>query len=183
MTVRFGETEFALLEGDLTRQDVDAIVNAANSSLMGGGGVDGAIHRAGGPAILEDCYAIVRRIGHLRTGEVVITTGGKLPARHVIHTVGPVWQDGNEGEPALLANAYRNSLKVALENGLKTVAFPSISTGVFGYPLDLAATVAISTVRSFCETHPGLEAVRMVLFGEAALQIYEAALKAELARE
>jgi O-acetyl-ADP-ribose deacetylase (regulator of RNase III) len=180
MAVRFGETLFTLLSGNIVQQDTDAIVNAANSRLMGGSGVDGAIHRAGGPTILEDCRVIIRRIGKLRTGEAVITTGGNLHARHVIHTVGPVWQGGDKGEPELLANAYQNSLTVAVEHGLKTVAFPSISTGVFGYPMDRAAAVAISTIRQFCEGNVPLDEVRIVLFGDAVLKVYETALQAEL---
>ena len=181
MEARFGPTRLWLKEGDITREAVDAVVNAANSSLMGGGGVDGAIHRAGGPQILEECRAIVARIGRLRTGEAVITSGGRLPARHVIHTVGPVWRGGRDGEPDLLASAYRNSLRVAVENGLKSVAFPSISTGVYGYPIEQAARVALTAVRRFVEEAGEVEEVRMVLFGAAALQVYEAALKAELA--
>ena len=133
-------------EGDITKQSTDAIVNAANSSLMGGGGVDGAIHRAGGPAILEECRKIVARDGHLPPGEAVQTTGGKLPAAFVIHTVGPIWRDGMHGESAILANAYRNSLRLADRLGLHSLAFPAISTGVYGYPVEAAAAVAVSTV-------------------------------------
>lgn len=162
-----------LVRGDITRENVDAIVNAANTSLLGGGGVDGAIHRAGGPAILEDCRKIVARQGGCKTGEAVITTGGHLPARHVIHTVGPVYRDGQSGEPELLASAYRNSLALAHQHGLKTVAFPSISTGVFGYPVAQAARVAVSTVLA----HQKDLHVRFVLFSDADLATYTEALQ------
>jgi len=138
--------KISIIQGDLTQQDTDAIVNAANSSLMGGGGVDGAIHRAGGPAILEECKQIVARQGRLPTGQAVITTGGNLKANYVIHTVGPVWHGGNKGEPELLASAYRESLRIADENGLYSVSFPSISTGVYHYPVNEAARIAIDTV-------------------------------------
>ncbi|MBA9076851.1 O-acetyl-ADP-ribose deacetylase [Rufibacter quisquiliarum] len=138
-----------LIQGDITKITADAIVNAANSSLLGGGGVDGAIHRAGGPAILEECQRIRARQGGCPTGEAVITTGGNLPAKHVIHTVGPVWNGGHQGEPDLLARCYHNSLALARAHGLKTVAFPNISTGVYGYPKDQAAQVAVHTVLGF----------------------------------
>jgi len=137
------------ITADITTLKVDAIVNAANSSLMGGGGVDGAIHRAGGKQILEECKQIVKKIGKLPAGEAVITTAGKMPSKKVIHTVGPVWHGGNKNEPQLLRNCYQNSLHVAMENGLKTVAFPSISTGVYGYPVDKAARVAAKAVVDF----------------------------------
>jgi O-acetyl-ADP-ribose deacetylase (regulator of RNase III) len=164
--------------GDITLENVDAIVNAANSSLMGGGGVDGAIHRAGGPAILEECKKTVTRQGPLPTGMAVITTGGNLPARHVIHTVGPVWQGGKNNEPALLASAYRESLKLAVENGMATVAFPSISTGVYGYPVDKAAIVALNTVVKFLKDEPGtIKEVTFVLFDGRTMEAYREALK------
>jgi O-acetyl-ADP-ribose deacetylase (regulator of RNase III) len=166
-----GKARLTLDQGDITRAAVDAIVNAANSSLMGGGGVDGAIHRAGGPAILEDCKKIVARIGRLPTGEAVITTGGKLPAKHVIHTVGPIWRDGKSGEPEALASCYRRSLALAREHGLKTVAFPSISTGAYRYPVDAAARVALATVREAL-AEPGIDEVRFVLFDEKTLRAY-----------
>ena len=134
-----------LVQGDITQQDADAIVNAANTSLLGGGGVDGAIHRAGGPAILDEC----KRLNGCPTGEAKITTGGNLTARHVIHTVGPIYRNGKSGEPDLLASCYRRSMEVAVENGLKTVAFPSISTGVYGYPFDEAAKIALVTAKTF----------------------------------
>jgi O-acetyl-ADP-ribose deacetylase (regulator of RNase III) len=143
------------IKADITTLAVDAVVNAANSSLMGGGGVDGAIHRAGGPAILEECRKIVSEIGRLPTGEAVITTAGNMPARHVIHTVGPVWHGGKQKEKSLLRNAYYNSLRVAKENDVKTVAFPSISTGVYGYPVRLAAKEAVDAVAQFVEQSPG----------------------------
>ena len=171
------KTKLSLLQGDITKQSTDAIVNAANSSLMGGGGVDGAIHRSGGPAILEECKQIVSRTGRLPTGEAVITTGGNLKARHVIHTVGPVWHGGNRGEPELLASCYRNSLVLAVANNLKTVAFPSISTGAFGYPVSLAAAVALETVIDFVRKDESLAEVSFVLFDDATYQSYVHALE------
>lgn len=166
-----------LKQGDITGEATDAIVNAANSSLMGGGGVDGAIHRAGGPAILEECQKIVARIGHLPAGQAVITSGGNLKARHVIHTVGPVWHGGSSGEPELLKSAYRESLKVAVENKLQTVSFPSISTGAYGYPVDKAAKVALNAVIDFLKTSPGtLKGVTFVLFSPDILKTYQKAL-------
>ena len=170
--------KLSLIEGDISQQSTEAIVNAANSSLMGGGGVDGAIHRAGGPAILEDCKKIVARQGRLPTGKAVITTGGNLKAKHVIHTVGPVWHGGGVGEPELLASAYRESLKLATENKLASISFPSISTGAYGYPLDEAATVALTTVISFLnEKITSVKEVVFVLFGQSALKAYEGALE------
>ena len=160
--------------GDITRQEVDAIVNAANTRLAGGGGVDGAIHRAGGPAIMREC----RAIGGCPTGEAVITTGGNLPARHVIHTVGPVYRDGASGEPQLLANAYRNSLRLAETRGIKTIAFPSISTGVYGYPLEDAARIALGTVIDYLAAGTTIERVVFVLFSSRDLAVYEKTLKA-----
>ncbi|MBI2856937.1 MAG: O-acetyl-ADP-ribose deacetylase [Chloroflexi bacterium] len=168
----------ALVQGNITQQETEAIVNAANPTLMGGGGVDGAIHRAGGPAILEECKAIRARLGStLPTGEAVITTGGNLKAPYVIHTVGPVWHGGDRGEPELLAAAYRNSLKLAAERGLRSVAFPSISTGAYGYPMDRAAIVALKTVISFLEQDSSLEEVVFVLYDTHALATYEKALR------
>jgi O-acetyl-ADP-ribose deacetylase (regulator of RNase III) len=165
-----------LVEGDITTQEVDAIVNAANPSLMGGGGVDGAIHRAGGPAILQQC----RTLGGCATGDAKITTGGRLAARFVIHTVGPVyWQEGAATAAELLASAYRRSLEVAAEHGVKTVAFPSLSTGAYGYPLEAAARVALREVISFLASQEqgGLQAVRFVLFGLHAYGVYERTLE------
>jgi O-acetyl-ADP-ribose deacetylase (regulator of RNase III) len=173
MKVRIGRSVLELVEGDITEQNLDAIVNAANEGLRGGGGVDGAIHRAGGPEIMEEC----RRIGRCPTGSAVITTGGRLPARHVIHTVGPVWSGGIRGEPNLLASAYRSSLQLAEENRVKSVAFPSISTGVYGYPIDQAARIALRTVSDYLKGKTSLELVRFVLFGQSALNIYVRALE------
>lgn len=161
-----------LLRGDITKMQVDAIVNAANSSLLGGGGVDGAIHRAGGPQILAECYKIRQRQGGCPTGEAVITTGGKLPAKHVIHTVGPVWQGGENGEPQLLADCYRNALQLAVDNELKSIAFPNISTGIYGYPKAEACQIAIHTVRLFLETHSSIEEVFFVCFDETNFGLY-----------
>lgn len=158
-----------LLRGDITSQVVDAIVNAANTTLLGGGGVDGAIHRAGGPAILAEC----RQLGGCATGDAKLTTGGRLPARHVIHTVGPVYRDGRHGEPELLASAYRRSLEVASQHGLRSVAFPSISTGAYRYPIAAAAGIAIGTVRAYLLDHSDIELVRFVLFSDADLNVYE----------
>ena len=152
--------------GDITQMNVDAIVNAANSSLMGGGGVDGAIHRAGGPAILEACRKIVAKQGGCKTGEAVITTAGNLPAKFVIHTVGPVWNGGNRDERTLLANCYRNSLQLAVDNGCKTVAFPNISTGVYGFPKDEAAGIAVQTVNEFLQKTTEVNKVVFVCFDE-----------------
>ncbi len=175
--VVINSVKLILKQGDITREKTDAIINAANSSLMGGGGVDGAIHRAGGPAILEECKRIIDLIGHLDTGKAVITTGGKLPARHVIHTVGPVWHGGNSGEPGLLTSSYHESLKVAVENNLQTVAFPSISTGVYGYPVDRAAKVALAAIIDFIKTNTGsLKEITFVLFNTEVLMVYQETL-------
>jgi len=177
--IKVGKASLGLVQGDITKQDVDAIVNAANSSLMGGGGVDGAIHRAGGPSIMEECRQIIARIGRLPTGQAVITTGGNLKARHVIHTVGPIWHGGNKGEDQLLASAYRESLKLAAERKLKTVAYPSISTGVYGYPIADASKVALNTVMDFLRSEStSLDKVVFVLFDFNTYQIYAAQLKA-----
>jgi O-acetyl-ADP-ribose deacetylase (regulator of RNase III) len=170
--VGIGQSTLELVEGDITQQDTEAIVNAANTSLRGGGGVDGAIHRAGGPQILEEC----RQIGGCPTGEARITTGGRLQARWVIHTVGPVYRDGRHREPELLASAHRNSLAIASEQGIQTVAFPSISTGAYGYPMADAARIGLQTVIEYLRTHAEIRLVRFVLFGEAALHTYEAVL-------
>ena len=181
--VSINQTKLAIIQGDITRQATDAIVNAAKSSLMGGGGVDGAIHRAGGPAILEECKQIVSRQGRLPAGKAVITTGGNLKARFVIHTVGPVWYGGNKGEPELLASAYRESLKVAAESNLSSVSFPSISTGAYGYPVAEAAKVAIRTVESFLkERGSSMKEVVFVLFDSATFESYLSVLE-EIARE
>ena len=162
-----------LVRGDITRQDTDAIVNAANTTLLGGGGVDGAIHRAGGPAILAEC----RRLGGCATGDAKITGGGQLRARHVIHSVGPVYRDGRHGEPDILASAYRRSLEVASAHGVGSLAFPSISTGAYGYPIRTAARIAVDTVRAYLRDHPEIALVRFVLFSEADLAVYEEAVR------
>jgi O-acetyl-ADP-ribose deacetylase (regulator of RNase III) len=172
---RIGAAAIELVMGDLTRDDSDAIVNAANSSLMGGGGVDGAIHRAGGPAILEECRAIVARQGRLPTGEAVITTGGKLPARFVIHTVGPVYS-GKPSDREKLAACHTRSLQLAAERGLSTVAFPAISTGVYGYPVELAAPVALGAAAEFLRRGGTVRRVRFVLFGAPAFEAFRKAL-------
>jgi O-acetyl-ADP-ribose deacetylase (regulator of RNase III) len=175
MTV--GKTKVVLIQGDITRQATEAIVNAANSGLMGGGGVDGAIHRAGGPAILDECRRIISRIGRLDTGKAVITTGGNLKAKYVIHTVGPVWRGGNRGEAELLASAYRESLKLAAEHKLKSISFPSISTGIYGYPVAEAAKVALDAVIAFSRDEPNsLEKVYFVLYDSKAFNAYSAEL-------
>lgn len=163
--------------GDITKVHADAIVNAANSSLMGGGGVDGAIHRAGGPAILEACKAIVARQGGCKTGQAVITTAGNLPARFVIHTVGPIWHGGTQNEQALLADCYRNSLRLAAENGCKSVAFPNISTGVYRFPPAEAAAIAIDTVYQFLTETGAIEKVILVCFDEASHFLVEQAFR------
>lgn len=172
----FGNTRLVLVQGDLTRQAVGAVVNAANPSLLGGGGVDGAIHRAGGPQILEECKAIVKEIGRLDPGKAVLTTGGRLPARAVIHTVGPVWAGGTRGEAQTLASAYRECLRLAEDHGLETVAFPSISTGAYGYPVEDAAQVALDAVAAYLNAGSRLKEVRFVLFSPAVLEVYERAL-------
>ena len=173
-----GKTVLSLVEGDITRESVDAIVNAANTSLLGGGGVDGAIHRAGGPAILDECMAIRAAQGGCPTGQAVITTGGELPAGRVIHTVGPVWNGGGWGEPGLLRSAYRRSLEIAAREGLRTVAFPSISTGSYRYPLRPAADLALETIALHCQAHPDAhDEVRMVLFTTIDVEVYSVAMK------
>ena len=172
MATRIYGTQVEAVQGDITREEVDAIVNAANKTLLGGGGVDGAIHRAGGPAILEAC----RNLNGCDTGDAKITTGGRLPATYVIHTVGPVYRDGKHGEPELLASCYRRSLEVALENGVKTVAFPAISCGVYGYPHKEAAAIAVDTVTTFVQENSGLALVRFVLFNGELFSIFEQAL-------
>lgn len=166
-------TDITLVRGDITRQEVDAIVNAANSSLLGGGGVDGAIHRAGGKSIMEDCQAIRARQGGCPSGQAVITTGGNLPAQKVIHTVGPVWRGGAHGEADLLKSCYRNSLQLAVQNNLLSVAFPCISTGIYGYPIQLAAPLAVREVRDFVSENPGLKEVRFVVFSADDYKVYQ----------
>lgn len=166
-----------LLQGDITKLNVDTIVNAANSSLMGGGGVDGAIHRAGGPSILEECKKIITKQGSCPTGEAVITTGGNLPAKYVIHSVGPVWSGGKKNEAEKLANCYKNSLQLAIDNGIKTIAFPNISTGIYGYPKKEAAEIAVSTVKEFFQNNNVISKVIFVCFDEENFQIYQQLLR------
>ena len=166
-----------LQQGDITKMTTDAIVNAANTSLLGGGGVDGAIHRAGGPSILEECRAIRNRQGGCPTGQAVITTGGNLPAKYVIHTVGPVWQDGLHNEEELLASAYRNSLRLAAEHKIKTIAFPNISTGIYGFPKDKAAAIALKTAIAFLDANAMPEDIIFVCFDKENFGIYRSALE------
>jgi len=177
LEISVGRAKVVLIRGDITEQDADAIVNAANSSLMGGG--EGAIHRKGGPKILEECKRIraTEWPDGLPTGRAVITSGGNLKARYVIHTVGPVWRGGGKGEPELLREAYLNSLRLAASKGIRTVAFPSISTGAYGYPIREASRVALKAVKEFLEAEGGLEEVRLVLFTDGDLRVYEEAAK------
>jgi O-acetyl-ADP-ribose deacetylase (regulator of RNase III) len=170
-----GKTRIRIVQGDITEQDTDAIVNAANSTLMGGGGVDGAIHRKGGSRILEECKEIRKKEwpNGLPTGKAAITTGGNLKARYVIHTVGPIWSGGKQGEPELLGEAYENSLKLAVSKGLATVAFPSISTGAYRFPIDKASKIALKTIKKLLEAENSLSMVVFILFTPADLEIYE----------
>ncbi len=176
METEIGKTKLSLIQGDITLQETEAIVNAANTSLLGGGGVDGAIHRAGGPKILEECKAIRAKQGGCPTGEAVITSGGNMKAKYVVHTVGPVWSGGNRNEEQLLRNAYYNSLNLAGEKSIKSVSFPSISTGVYRFPIDKASRIALNTVKEFLQKHNFVE-VRFVLFSERDLKVYEIALR------
>ena len=161
------------VEGDITKQKVDAIVNAANTTLLGGGGVDGAIHRAAGPELLAEC----RTLGGCATGQAKITKGYKLPAQWVIHTVGPVWRDGNHGEDELLASCYRSCFALAGEHGIQTVAFPSISTGAYGFPMERAARIAVTETKAFLERNGTVKKVRLVCFGANALDIHQTAVR------
>src|SRR3972149_3772922 len=173
MEVRVGSTTISLIRGDIPVEDTDAIVNAANTRLAGGGGVDGAIHRAGGHRIKDEC----RKIGRCPTGGAVLTIGGNLKARFVIHAVGPIYKDGKHGEAGHLKDAYEASLRIAKEKGLKSVAFPSISTGAYGYPIEEAAEIALKTVMGFVKENRGFELVRFVLFSDQDLKVYEERLK------
>lgn len=166
-------TKIELYKGDITKLKVDAIVNAANNSLLGGGGVDGAIHRAAGPELLE----YNRKLGGCATGKAKISPGFKLPAKYIIHTVGPIWQGGTANEDQLLAGCYHNSLKLAVENKIKTIAFPAISTGIYGFPLERATRIAVKTVQSFLENDDVIEKVIFVCFDEKAYRVYESILK------
>ena len=167
------KTTIRLIQGDITTITADAIVNAANSSLMGGGGVDGAIHRAGGPEILEECRKIVARQGGCKTGDAAITTAGGLPAKYVIHTVGPVWNGGKNDERKLLANCYSNSLKLAIENKVTKIAFPNISTGIYRFPKQAAAAIAVEAASKFANDRPGLEEIIFVCFDVENFAIYK----------
>jgi O-acetyl-ADP-ribose deacetylase (regulator of RNase III) len=178
METRINRTTLQLLNGDITLEDTEAIVNAANQTLLGGGGVDGAIHRAGGSEILEEC----RSLGGCKTGEAKITTGGNLKAKYVIHTVGPIYQGGNRDEEDLLASCYRRSLEIASENGVKSISFPAISTGVYGYPINEASQVALRTVIEYIKNHDDLDQVRFILFTPDDLEVYEEALEELLYR-
>jgi len=175
ITVALGKT-LELAQGDITRETTDAIVNAANSELLPGGGVCGAIHRAGGPAIAEECRKLRAERGPVSTGRAIATSGGRLLARYVIHTVGPVWSGGVRGEPEALASAYRESIRVADELGITSIAFPAISTGIFGYPLSEATEVAVRTVREVLPRAKSVNTVRFVVFDDAALQTYSQVL-------
>lgn len=165
-----------LIQGDITKIDTDAVVNAANTSLLGGGGVDGAIHKAGGAAILEECQKIRNKQGGCKVGEAVITTGGNLPAKYVIHTVGPVWNNGNKNERELLASAYKNSLNLAVENDVKSIAFPNISTGIYRFPKEEAAKIAVLTVRQFLDDITNIDKVVFVCFDNENYNIYKGLL-------
>ena len=174
-----GNSRIHLSLGDITEERTDAIVNAANSTLMGGGGVDGAIHRKSGTEILEECRIIrkTKWLEGLPTGEAVVTSGGKLKAKMVIHTVGPIWKGGNEGEAHLLASAYKNCLALALKMKIRSISFPSISTGAYGYPIEKASRIALTTVLDFIKEHNGIDEVHFVLHSQHDLMIYEVALK------
>ena len=166
------KSRISVVEGDITKQTVDAIVNAANTALLGGGGVDGAIHRAAGPELLEEC----RKLGGCPTGQARITKGYKLPAKWVIHTVGPVWRDGQHGEDELLAGCYRNSLALAEQNGVKTIAFPSISTGAYGFPMERAALITVTEIKNVLERNRSIEKVVLVCFGRGAFEVHQKAV-------
>jgi O-acetyl-ADP-ribose deacetylase (regulator of RNase III) len=170
------DTQIEAIMGDITKVTVDAIVNAANSSLLGGGGVDGAIHRAGGPAILAECKKLVAKQGSCKTGEAVITTAGNLSVKFVIHTIGPIWNGGNNGEPERLANCYKNSLTLAVNNNCKTIAFPNISTGVFRFPKNLAAKIAVNTVDDYIKKISSFHKVLFVCFDQENFELIQSEL-------
>ncbi|MBZ0304646.1 MAG: O-acetyl-ADP-ribose deacetylase [Anaerolineae bacterium] len=174
MNITIHKTRIELVQGDIVQEETDAIVNAANAALAGGGGVDGAIHRAAGA---EELQAACRKLGGCATGDAKITPGFKLKAKYIIHAVGPVYQPGSEESPRLLASAYRRSLEVAIENGAQTIAFPAISTGVYGYPMKAAAQIALKTAAAFARQHDSIELIRFVLFGSDAYEIFKAALR------
>jgi len=173
MTITINNTEISLVIGDITRTDTEVIVNAANSGLRGGGGVDGAIHRAGGPVIMEEC----RKIGSCPTGNAVVTSAGNLPVRYIIHAVGPIYRGGNQGEDEALRSAYHESMERATENDVASVSFPAISAGVYGYPLDEAARIAVETVRDYLKEHSGMERVQFVLFDQRTFDAFNRALE------
>ncbi len=178
MQLSVGSSIVNLKTGDITKENVDAIVNAANSSLMGGGGVDGAIHHAGGPKILEECKGIICKIGKLGVGEAVMTSAGNMPSKYVIHTVGPIWRGGNNNENQLLYNAYYKSLRLADEKNLNTISFPSISTGVYRFPLAEAANISFSALSDFLRANNGLSIINLVLFSEESYQTFQKAYQA-----
>jgi len=173
MDVKIGKSTLSLVQGDITQQETEVIVNAANAGLAGGGGVDGAIHAAGGPSIMAEC----RKIGGCPAGQAVITTGGNLKARYVIHTVGPVYQGGVRGEAALLRSAYQESIRLASANGLKSIAFPAISAGIYAYPLNEAARIALKTATDYLREHTDIELIRFVLFERKVYDIFMAELE------
>ena len=173
MKAKIQKGELIVIQGDITQEETEAIVNAANNSLLGGGGVDGAIHRAGGPRILQEC----RKIGGCETGQAVITTGGNLKARYVIHTVGPIYQGGQQNEPELLKSSYSNSLRLAKSKGIKSISFASISTGVYGYPIEEAAPIALKTAYDFLKSEDTPSLIRFVLFDKGTYSVYEQVLK------
>jgi len=183
VTYTINKRKLSLIQGDITLQETDGIVNAANPGLMGGGGVDGAIHRAGGPAILEECRRIVAKQGRLPPGQAVITTAGRMKTSRVIHTVGPIWEGGNDKEAETLASAYRESLKLAAGNNLESVSFPSVSTGVYGYPVEKAARIALKTAADFLARETPVKEVVFVLYDARTYDVYASALREIIAEK